>query len=335
MRLIGEIADPRQAEQFAAYLVTLGFMAKAERANQNKIEIWVLEEDHFKPARDELATFLANPSDPKYSRAVTQAQQVLRTYEDKQKRIKKKIIIGKRKLNPQPRATVTLIAICAFVALFTNFGRIQNNQIFKALAFNAVPKPDSLEILRQANSNLDEMDVRLASLKRGEVWRAITPIFIHHGTMHLLFNMIWLFQLGRMIEFRYGPIYYLALIVLSAAISNVVQCTVPLSWDGVPPYLTPRPELMLLTGMGGFSGVVYALFGFVWIKSVIDPSSRFAIPQSTVAIMLIWLVFCMLPGPNNNSLTEHLFGFRVANWAHAIGLLVGIVAAFLPTTGKK
>jgi membrane associated rhomboid family serine protease len=51
--------------------------------------------------------------------------------------------------------------------------------------------------------------------------------------------------------------------------------------------------------------------------------------------MLIWLVFCMLPGPNNSTLTEHLFGFRVANWAHAIGLVVGIVAAILPAGGKR
>lgn len=333
MRLIGEIADQRQAEQFAAYLVAQRIMAKTDRINENKIEIWVHEEDHFKPAREELAAFLANPQDAKYARAIPQAQQVIRQHADKQRRIQKKIVVGKRKLSPQPRVTITLIAICVFVSLFTNFGRVEN-KIFKALAFNAVPKPESLEIWKRANSNLDDLEVRLASLRRGEFWRSITPIFIHHSVMHLLFNMIMLFQLGRMIEFRYRPIYYLVLIVTSAAISNIIQCAVPLSWDGVPPYLTPFPDLMLLTGMGGFSGVVYALFGLVWVKSVIDPKSGFAMPQSTVAIMLIWLVFCMLPGPNNNSLTEHLFGFRVANWAHAIGLLVGIVAAFLPT-GKK
>lgn len=330
MRLIGEIPDQRQAEQFAAYLVTQGILAKADRNSEDKIEIWVHEEDHFKPARDELAAFLANPRDPKYTRAIPQAQQVLRQYEAKQKRIQKKIVVGK--LNPQPRVTVALIAICVFVGLFTNFGRVPDSQIFKALAFNAVPQPDSLKILQQANNNLDDLDVRLASLKRGELWRSITPIFIHHDTLHLLFNMICLFQLGRMIEFRYGPIYFLVLIVLSAAISNIVQCIVPMRWDGVPPGLLP--DLTLLSGLGGFSGVVYALFGLVWVKSVIDPNSRFVMPQSTVAIMLIWLVFCMLPGPNNNSLTEHLFEFRVANWAHAIGLLVGIVAAFL-STGKK
>jgi GlpG protein len=335
MRLIGEIPDPREAERFTAFLITLGIQAKVDRINDNKAEVWVHEEDQFKPAQAELAAFIASPSDPKYLRSVKQAQQILLHQEDKRKRIQQKISVAKRKLHPRPRVTEFLIAACVMVALFTNFGEVRDSQFIKALAFNAVPSPESARIFLESKGNRDDLNVRLASIKRGEVWRAVTPIFIHHGTMHLLFNMIWLFQLGRLIEFRYGKVFFLALIVTSAAISNTVQCVVPLSWDGVAPYLTPPPEMMLLNSFGGFSGVVYALFGFAWVKSTFDPSSRFVMPSSTVAIMLIWLIFCMLPGPNDSSLTEHLFGFRVANWAHTIGLLVGIAAGFLPASRQK
>jgi GlpG protein len=335
MRLIGEIEDQKTAERFAAFLITQGIPAKADPMGDDKSEIWIHEEDQVKQAKAELAIFVANPDDPKYARSIGQANEILRRQDDKRKRIQKKIVVGQRALNPQPKVTVALIGICLAVALFTNFGDQIEGDLYRSLAFNAVPPPASLEVVLHAKGDRDDLNMRLASIQRGEVWRLVTPIFIHHGFFHFLFNMYWLFQLGRMIELRYGRVYLLILVLVSAAVSNLVQCTVPLRWDGSVPYLFPDPDSTLLSIFGGFSGVVYALFGMIWIKSVFDPASRLVLPQSTVAIMLIWLVFCMLPGPENQTLTQHLFGIRVANWAHAIGLLVGIVAGFLPQWKPK
>ena len=63
------------------------------------------------------------------------------------------------------------------------------------------------------------------------------------------------------------------------------------------------------------SGVVYGLFGYIWIKGKFDPRSGLGLPQQTVFMMLGWFVACVFIIPN------------VANWAHGIGLVAGMVIA--------
>jgi GlpG protein len=82
-------------------------------------------------------------------------------------------------------------------------------------------------------------------------------------------------------------------------------------------------------GLGGMSGVVYGLFGFYWMKATYDPGSGLYMPPSTVIIMVGWLLFCMFPG------IEQIGMPNVANWAHGVGLLVGIAAGLLPTRKRK
>jgi GlpG protein len=62
------------------------------------------------------------------------------------------------------------------------------------------------------------------------------------------------------------------------------------------------------------SGVVYGLFGYVWMKSWYERESGFYMPQNTVFWMLGWFVLCLtgLIGP-------------IGNVAHGVGLLVGVV----------
>jgi GlpG protein len=62
------------------------------------------------------------------------------------------------------------------------------------------------------------------------------------------------------------------------------------------------------------SGVVFALFGYIWMKSLHEPEQGMFVHPNTVTIMLFWLVLCMtgLVGP-------------IANAAHVAGLVVGVV----------
>jgi GlpG protein len=70
--------------------------------------------------------------------------------------------------------------------------------------------------------------------------------------------------------------------------------------------------------------VNYALFGYVWIREDSSRTWEWAWLHQTVVIMLVWLVLCMtsLLGP-------------VANVAHVVGLIVGVVAAYAPIEFRK
>ena len=169
----------------------------------------------------------------------------------------------------------------------------------------------------------DDLGLRLANVSKGEFWRLATPAFIHHGVFHILFNMMWLHQFGRMIENRYGAFSLGLLVLATAVISNFLQCTVPEGIGGIGPGFLDGSQY-LQTHLGGMSGVVYGLFGFVWIRSQVDRSSGMFVTQGTVTILLIWLFFCMTP------FSTELLKSNVANWAHGVGLLVGMAAGYWP-----
>lgn len=137
----------------------------------------------------------------------------------------------------------------------------------------------------------------LGHVRAGEVWRLVTPMLIHFGVIHLLFNAMWVWQLGRQIEHEHGSLVMLGLVLLGQIPSGLGQ------------YLATGPSF------GGLSGVAYALFGFVWMHARFDRRRSYAIEDSTVVIMMIWLVACAtgLLGP-------------VANVGHAFGLLAGLLA---------
>ena len=123
-----------------------------------------------------------------------------------------------------------------------------------------------------------------------------SPIFIHFGPLHLIFNMIWFYQLGSMIEARQGSLFLLLFIAVSALCSNLAQF-----------YHMHYPVF------GGMSGVIYALAGYIWIRGKYDRASGLYLDPGSVMTLLIWLVVCYtgFVGP-------------IANTAHLVGLLTGM-----------
>ena len=321
MRLLGELKDNEQATLFSSYLLVKGIESHFDAQSDAPCEVWVKDEDQFKEAYEDYQSFVSNPNDSKYSNSVRQAKIIARAEEKKRQQIQRRIVkVQSKNMTRRPPLTLALMVICALVALATEFGEADpDHTVYKGLQFVSVPQPDSLAI-RASPSYPDGLDVRLASIKRGEIWRVITPVFIHYGVLHILFNLYMFFQFGSLIENRYGTLKFGLLCLASAALPNIVQCVVPDAIGGHYPGLFNGT---LITRLGGMSGVVYGLFGFVWMKSVYDRAFGYRIPQSTVVILIAWLFLCMVPGG---------VGFMgidsVANWAHGIGLLVGMAVGY-------
>lgn len=328
MRQIGELDTPRQAEVFLSYLLVNGIEGHFEEGN-GVVEIWIKDEDFFQDATAQLKQFRSNPTDSKYVQSVDQAASLLKEKQKRQQEIKKRIVpvSGGRAVGPTPYLTISLIAISVLVAIGTNFGNDSplQNPILKAMLFTHVGPLTAEQLQWWVGTNPDSFDARTFSIQRGEIWRMVTPIFIHFGVTHILFNMWWLASLGNAIEKRYGWLYLGALVLAAAIIPNLAQCLVPVDWGGSAPYLWPGPYLITL--VGGMSGVVYGLFGFVWMKSVYDRRSRLYMSELNIGIMIAWLVACCF-ADQLHAINITFIPQNVANWAHGVGLLVGVVVGY-------
>ncbi len=297
MRMIGSIPDAEQAQRFEDYLVAQGIQATLEQSARG-MDVWVHHDDQVDPARQEIDRFLANPADARYDAHAGAAERIRAEEENRQTRLRKKYVDvrthwARPAIGPRP-VTFVLIALSVVVAMGSGAGR----------DFQAV---DMIRITSaQVTQNTVEWEAGLPEIRHGQVWRLVTPIFIHFGFIHLLFNMMWLYQLGSLIEVRKGSLALLAIVLVAAIPSNFLQY-----WDSGPLF-------------GGMSGVVYALFGYVWMKGRFEPYQGMAIHSDAVFIMLAWLVLCFTGflGP-------------IANTAHVVGLIVGVVIGAGPHFWRK
>ncbi len=146
------------------------------------------------------------------------------------------------------------------------------------------------------------------SLAAGEVWRLLTPIFLHFGIFHVLFNSLWMWDLGRRLEYLMGAWSFLLFVVISGVASNVAQYL----WSESPAF-------------GGMSGVVYALVGFIAVRQRLVPHPLIAVSPALIGFMLFWLVLCM------TGVVDYFISGSVANAAHLGGLIAGALYALATT----
>ncbi len=144
--------------------------------------------------------------------------------------------------------------------------------------------------------SVDHM-VLSAPLVMEEPWRLVTTIFPHGGVIHLLFNLLWIWMLGRMIEARIGTGGMLVLVLVTT-----------LSASGMQLVFVGRPI--------GLSGVVYGLAGYAWMRGRRDPIFRGVIDDSTRNLLVAWFFVCIL--------LTWIGAMNIANAAHAGGALMGI-----------
>jgi GlpG protein len=158
-------------------------------------------------------------------------------------------------------------------------------------------------------------------IARGQVWRLVTPIFIHSGYMHIIFNMWVLYVFGTQTEDRLGTLRVVLLVLLIAVASNVGQYL----------YSHYAKESLYAANFGGMSGVNYGLFGFVWIKSRYQPALGLRVSPFTVFILFAWFFLGILGEFSDTAgIAFNIVPRNIANAAHGVGLLTGVILAYAP-----
>jgi len=134
-----------------------------------------------------------------------------------------------------------------------------------------------------------------------EIYRLVTPAFIHFSVLHILFNLCWWWYLGGRVEKILGKQTLITVLILSAIVSNTAQA------------------LLVNGNFGGLSGVNYALAGFVWYCGTIYKSKSLMLPNNIFIFLVVWLLLGFV----------EVLPISMANWAHLFGLLSGLMLARL------
>jgi len=135
----------------------------------------------------------------------------------------------------------------------------------------------------------------------GHYWLLVTALFLHGGILHLVFNLLWIRDLGQMAEELFGPAVMLLIYLVSGVAGNLLAVWTPFLLEMAG--FEARHAAIL-----GASGAVFGLLG-----AMIAFGNRLAHWQAramakqfrTWAIVLIGLGF-LIPGVSN---AGHVGGF--------------------------
>ncbi len=177
-----------------------------------------------------------------------------------------------------PWVTYTVIAVCVLIFAYLN------------LFEESASYPTVTETLAPS----------AIAIWAGNYWALVTSAFVHFAFWHILFNMWWARDFGTILEPTMGRGRYLLFIAAAAVVSS--GCQLALSDQ---------------TGIG-FSGVVYAMFGYGLAARSVEPRYQHIISKQTVQWLLGWLVLCIVLSVADV--------WNVANAAHVGGFLFGFFA---------
>jgi rhomboid protease GluP len=136
----------------------------------------------------------------------------------------------------------------------------------------------------------------------GEWWRLITPIFMHSGFSHILFNSFSLILFGPGLERILGKFKFIAIYLITGISANIATLLIePVTYIHV-----------------GASGAIFGLFGMymslaLFRKHLLSSGNR----QLIITIAVISIIMTFLQ-PNIN-IIAHLFGFLS-------GFLIGAIS---------
>ncbi len=170
-----------------------------------------------------------------------------------------------------------------------------------------------LSFLSPSMAALDRLGMTgTIAMARGQWWTLITAIYLHGGILHILFNVLWIRQLGPVVEEFYGVARTFAIFTIAGVVGFL--------FSNYAFILSPRFVIPFTIGA---SGSIFGLLGaLVYYGKQRGGAFGMAIYRQTGqwAIVLFVLGFLM-PGINN--------------FAHAGGFIGGYLAAALLGFSEK
>jgi rhomboid protease GluP len=125
----------------------------------------------------------------------------------------------------------------------------------------------------------------------GDYWRLVTPIFMHAGFAHMLFNSFSLVLFAPALEQLLGKTKFILLYIVTGIAANLATLVLePLTYTHV-----------------GSSGAIFGLFGF-YISIIMFRKAMMSRENSqtimTIAVIAVIMTFVQ----SNINITAHIFG---------------------------
>jgi rhomboid protease GluP len=128
-------------------------------------------------------------------------------------------------------------------------------------------------------------------IMEGEVWRLLTPTFMHSGFSHMFFNSFSLLLFGPALERMAGRAMFVFIYLFSAFAANAATLLLePLSYTHV-----------------GSSGAIFGLFGY-YLSIILFRKHLLTRDHSQIILTLLVISLIMTFLQPNINITAHLFG---------------------------
>jgi membrane associated rhomboid family serine protease len=152
---------------------------------------------------------------------------------------------------------------------------------------------------------VEALAYRLDLVLDGEVWRLVTPLFLHAGLWHLFGNMLILYFLGTRLEERYGPGEFLAFYFVGGVFAQLLYLLAQVS--GLP--LQNLDARFYCYGASGAVSAVVVLFAFRYPHLQVLLFFVIPMPMWVLAALFVGLdALGAVGGGGNTAYVVHLGG---------------------------
>lgn len=259
-----------QALTFADYLNSLGIKAKAIPGSGHKWFVCVSNEYDLRKAKIELFRYAQSPYAKRYAKASWEQAH-------KPENVKEFRSFFFNFINWNPFSFTSIVEIiCVLFFILQLLIEREMILLFSLTNFIDLSRP-------------------------WELYRLISPCFLHFGFLHIAFNLVMWEFLARSIERYFGTVKLFSLFLGVGLLSNILQLS-----------FTPQNVVF-----GGLSGVVYGLIAYAGTLTTLKKESNFlGIPKGLLTVSFMFIGF-------------GFFFDGIANLCHLGGFALGLLLGYI------